>query len=81
MYTDQNLLMKDLNQFCNYRKTIDFFVKCKGLHTYFEKHGGSLDNAVANAEQSMKEKNAGNRDYTYSELGRMILELDNIPKK
>lgn len=78
MYTDQNLLMKDLNQFCNYRKTIDFFVKCKGLHAYFEKHGGSLDNAIANAEQSMKEKNNGSRNYTYSELGIMLDELKNI---
>ena len=70
--------MKDLNQFCDYRKTIDFFVKCKGLHAYFEKHGGSLDNAIANAEQSMKEKNAGGRDYTYSELGRLVKILTNI---
>lgn len=78
MYTDQNLLMKDLNQFCDYRKTIEFFVKCKGLHAYFEKHGGSLDNAIANAEQSMKEKNAGGRDYAFSELGRMLDELNDI---
>ncbi|MFA6832017.1 MAG: RloB family protein [Bacteroidaceae bacterium] len=75
MYTNQNLLLKDLNQNCEYRKTIDFFVKCKGLHSYFEKNGGSLDAAIANAEHSMKEKNAGSRDYTYSELGRMMEEL------
>lgn len=78
MYNDQNLLMKDLNHFCDYRKTIDFFVKCKGLHAYFEKHGGSLDNAIANAEQSMKEKNNGSRNYTYSELGTMLDELNDI---
>ena len=70
--------MKDLNQFCDYRKTIDFFVKCKGLHAYFEKHGGSLDNAIANAEQSMKEKNAGMRDHSYSELSLLIHELKNM---
>ena len=78
MYSDQNFLLKDLNQHCEYRKNIDFFVKCKGLHTYFEKHGGSLENAIANAGQSMKEKNASNRDYTYSELGRMISLLKNL---
>ena len=78
MYTDQNLLLKDLNQYCVYRKSIDFFVRCKGLHSYFEKNGGSLNNAIANAEQSMKEKNAGSRDYTYSELGRMINLLKNL---
>lgn len=76
MYTDQNLLLKDLNQYCEYRKTIDFFVKCKGLHSYFEKNGGSLDAAIANAEHSMKDKNAGSRDYTYSEFGRMMRELN-----
>ena len=75
MYTDQNLLLKDLNQQCEYRKTIDFFVKCKGLHSFFEKKGGSLDTAIANAEQSMKEKNVGSRDYTYSELGRLMSDL------
>ena len=78
MYTDQNLLMKDLNQYCVYRKSIDFFVRCKGLHSYFEKNGGSLNNAIANAEQSMKEKNAGSHDYTYSELGKMINLLKNL---
>jgi hypothetical protein len=78
MYTDQNLLLKDLNQCCEYRKSIDFFVRCKGLHSYFEKNGGSLDNAIANAEQSMKEKNAGSHDYTYSELGKMINLLKNL---
>ena len=78
MYTDQNLLLKDLNQCCEYRKSIDFFVRCKGLHSYFEKNGGGLDNAIANAEQSMKEKNAGSHDYTYSELGRMINLLKNL---
>jgi hypothetical protein len=56
----------------------DFFVRCKGLHSYFEKNGGSLDNAIANAEQSMKEKNAGSHDYTYSELGKMINLLKNL---
>ena len=78
MYSDQNILLKDLNQHCEYRKNINFFVKCKGLHSFFEKNGGSLENAIANAEQSMKEKNAGGRDYTYSELGKMLAELNDI---
>lgn len=72
MYSDQNLLLNDLNQHCEYRKNTNFFVKCKGLHSFFEKNGGSLENAITNAEKSMKEKNDSNRDYTYSELGRMI---------
>ena len=81
MYTDQNLLLKDLNIHCKYQKTTDFFVKCKGLHSYFEKNGGSLKSAITNAEHSMKDKNEGGRDYTYSELGRMISELDKMQNK
>lgn len=75
MYSNQDMLLKDLNKHCEYYKTTAFFAKCKGLHSYFEKNGGSLEIAIANAEQSMKEKNAGSRDYTYSELGKMMKEL------
>ena len=78
MYSDQDSLLKDLNHHCEYGKNINFFVKCKGLHSFFEKNGGSFENAIANAEQSMKEKNASNRDYTYSELGRLVKILTNI---
>lgn len=81
MYANQNLLLKDLNQHCQYCKTRDFFKKGGGLHTYFEKQGGSLDAAIRHAERSMKDKMEGDRDYTYSELGRMIQELDEIQNK
>lgn len=75
MYVEQESLLKDLNQCCNYRKKIDFFIKCRGLHPYFEKNGGSLSVAIDNSNHSISETNAGNRDYTFSELGRMIEEL------
>ncbi|MCR5455215.1 MAG: RloB family protein [Bacteroidales bacterium] len=78
MYDSQDPLLKDLNQQCEYHKTIDFFKKCKGLHSYFEKKGGSLDDAIANAERSMRDKQADNRDYTYSELGKLMIELNSI---
>ena len=55
--------------------TAEFFIKCKGLHSYFERNGGSLATAVGNAEHSMDEKVASGRDYTYSELGRLMEEL------
>ena len=71
-YANQDALLKDLNKYVEYEKTVDFFKKSKGLHTYFEKHGGSLDKAIANAERSMQEKESGKRDYTYSELGRLM---------
>lgn len=50
-------------------------MKCKGLHRYFEKHGGSLSAAIRNADKSMAERMALPRDYTYSELGLMMREL------
>lgn len=37
MYVEQEPLLRDLNQCCDYRKKIDFFIKCRGLHSYFEK--------------------------------------------
>lgn len=74
-YANQDALLKDLNKYVEYEKTVDFFKKSKGLHTYFEKHGGSLDKAIENAERSMQEKESGNRDYTYSELGRLMQKL------
>ena len=75
LYTDQDALLKDLNKYVEYEKTVDFFKKSKGLHTYFEKHGGSLDKAIENAEKSMSEKSSGKRDYTYSELGSLMQKL------
>lgn len=59
-----------------YEKAIDFFIKCRGLHNYFERQGGSLVIAAANAERSIKEKLSEGRDYTYSELGRLIKKLE-----
>ncbi len=33
-YESQDALLKDLNQSVEYRKTTDFFRKCKGLHSF-----------------------------------------------
>lgn len=72
---ERESLLKDLNQCVEYRKTIEFFIKTKGLHGYFERNGGSLEKGIANANRSMDEKLKSDRDYTYSELGRMMKEL------
>lgn len=74
-YTDQESLLKDLNQNVEYRKTAEFFIKSKGLHSYFERNGGSLSSAIANANHSMDEKEASGRNYTYTELGILMEEL------
>ena len=77
-YDEQESLLKDLNQCVEYRKTIDFFIKSKGLHSYFERNGGSLSVATANANHSMEEKQTSGRDYTYSELGRLMKTLESL---
>ena len=61
-----------------YQKTTDFFIKTKGLHSYFERNGGKLDTAVVNANRSVEEKFMNCREYTYSELERLMEELKEI---
>lgn len=78
LYETQWLLLKDLNQCVEYKKSEDFFIKIKGLHNYFERNGGSLEKAMANANHSMEEKEKEGRDYTYSELGRLMDRLKEI---
>lgn len=82
-YENQESLIKDLSKCAKvkYEKTIKFFSKSKGLHSYFERKGGSLENAITNAEKSMKEKEKNDRDYTYSELGRLMKALKNLQKQ
>lgn len=70
LYNDQKSLLTDLQKHVAYQKKEDFFRKCKGLHDYFERNGGSLENAIRNAQQSV---NAGGN--TYSELGRLMERL------
>jgi hypothetical protein len=71
-------LLKDLNKSVAYQKTTDFFIKSKGLHNYFERNGGNLEKAMTNANRSMDEKLKSDRDYTYSELGRLIEKLEGL---
>ena len=75
-YNNQNQLLNDLNQKVEYRKTKEFF--SKGLHSYFELNGGRLVDAIANAERSMTEKQRDGREYTYSELGRLMNSLKEL---
>ena len=77
-YENQESLLKDLNQSVEYQKTIDFFMKTKGLHSYLERNRGSLEKAVVNADRSMEEKLSSERDYTYSELGKLMKELKEL---
>lgn len=77
-YAEQESLLKDLNQSVEYEKTTNFFIKCKGLHSYFERNGGSLASAIDNANHSLEEKETSGRNYTYSELGKLMNELKDL---
>ena len=77
-YEDKESLLKDLNKNVEYRKAIDFFIKSKGLHSYFERNGGSLKTASVNANRSMEDKLVNGREYTFSELGRLITKLKGL---
>lgn len=79
-YAEQESLLKDLNQSVEYEKKTNFFIKCKGLHSYFERNGGSLVSAIDNANHSLEEKEASGRNYTYSELGQLITILNKLSK-
>lgn len=77
-FNDQPSLIKALNNHCFYEKTTDFFRKCKGLHSYFTKKGGTLEDAVKHAKRSMTNKAKTGNNYTYSELGEMIKMLQRL---
>ena len=77
-YADQEALIKDLNRDVAYQKTTDFFIKSKGLHSYFERNGGRLSTAVANAQRSMMEQQENDRKYTYSGIGRLMDRLKKL---
>lgn len=77
-FPEQESLIKDLNKCVEYQKSIDFFIKSKGLHSYFERNGGSLSTAIANATHSVEDRQANGRTYTYSELGRLMKLLEKL---
>ena len=78
IYHNQQELISALSRQCEYEKSVTFFKKSNGLHSYFEKKGGNLETAIRNAEYSLETKLADDRDYTYSELGKMIERLKEL---
>lgn len=77
-FDDQDALLKDLNQNVSYEKTHEFFTKCKGLHSYFEREGGTLQNAIQHANRSLEEKEESGRLYTYSQIGLLLEKLSTL---
>lgn len=77
LYNHSNEVEADLSKECGYIKTTDFFRK-HPLHHHFTKQGGSIYEAIKNAEMSME--TAEERGYTFSELGRMFKKLGIEPQ-
>ena len=78
IFQTQDELIKALNNECFYEKKTMFFSKCGGLHSYFERNGGSLESAIHNSNRSLDNRIRTGNDYTYSELGKMLLKLKEI---
>lgn len=77
-YANQDALLKDLNKEVFYEKTHEFFTKCKGLHSYFERAGGTLQNAIQHANRSLEERANSGRSYTYSQVGQLLEKLSTL---
>ena len=67
-------LEKELRRYCEYEKRAHFFTR-HPLHDYFKSKGGSLDDAIKNANASVEARDKGERDYSYSELGKMMKDI------
>ena len=67
-------LEKELHRYCEYGKRAHFFVR-HPLHDFFKSKGGSLDDAIKNANASVVARDKGERDYSYSELGKMMEDI------
>jgi len=72
-------LEKELRRHCEYEKKERFFVR-HPLHDYFQNKGGSLDDAIKNANASVAARDKGERDYSYSELGKMMNDVKELLK-
>ncbi|MCC8115015.1 MAG: RloB family protein [Bacteroidales bacterium] len=69
-----NEIIKDLIGFAPYEKEINFFRR-HPIHQHFTTYGGSLVQAIKNAEDSLISKSREGREYTFSEMGRMLKQL------
>jgi len=77
-YAESKDIESELARICGYEKSKQFFTT-HPLHQYFQKQGGSLADAISNSNKSIESVRRGERDYTYSEIGKMFKELGLLP--
>lgn len=76
-YTTKNFPTSDdveisLNEISGYEKNLRFFRR-HPLHQFFLRQNGSFSDAIVNANKSLQ--GISERNHTYSEMGRMFMEL------
>ena len=73
-FLKQDSVLKELNKHCFYEKSEKFF-RTHSLHQYFQKNNGELSKALKHAIRSIRDKAKTGREYTYSEMGDLFVEL------
>lgn len=73
-FKESKSIEEELSRICGYEKTQRFF-RTHPLHQFFKSKNGDFTTAIKNAKKSEQSVLSGQRDYTYSELGNMFLEL------
>jgi len=71
-FCDQPSLLNELNNCCEYKKEVNFFRRVKGLHSYFERNGGTLKKAIENSRKSCVTACVDQRKYTFSQMARLF---------
>ncbi len=73
-FKESKAIEEELSRICGYEKTQRFF-RTHPLHQFFKSKNGDFATAIKNAQKSELSVLSEQRDYTYSELGSMFLEL------
>ncbi len=79
-FATSDKVVEELHKICGYEKKIEFFKK-HPLHPFFIKQNGSLKSAISNSNNTYKTRVQEARDYSYSELGKMMQDLGIAPTK
>ena len=58
-----------------YYETSERYLSTHSLHKEFKEHGGCLKEAIKNANNSVKSREEGKYNFTYTEIGKLITEL------
>lgn len=72
-FLDQPDLLAELRSHCPYEKKPSYCT-----HTHLTASGGDINRAIAQADRSLTERDRLPRDYTFTELGKLLRELPTL---